>query len=64
MSTLLSKQPITKKWSEQVWTEKYRPKKIENCILPQRIRDMFADSQIGDNYLFGGLHGTDRRAHV
>lgn len=27
---------------EFLWTEKYRPKKIEDCILPQEMKDTFA----------------------
>ena len=27
--------------SDFIWVEKYRPKKIEECILPQGIKDTF-----------------------
>ena len=27
--------------SDFIWVEKYRPKKIEDCILPQGIKDTF-----------------------
>lgn len=49
-----------KKRSEMVWTEKYRPKKIEDAILPQRIRQLFENGEIGDNYLFGGTAGLGK----
>lgn len=49
-----------KKYSEVVWTEKYRPTKLEHALLPERIRNTFKDNQIGDNYLFSGVPGTGK----
>ena len=51
---------MSQKYSEKIWTEKYRPKKIDSAIMPQRIRSLFIGGQIGDNYLFGGSPGTGK----
>ena len=29
--------------SDFIWVEKYRPKKIEECILPENIKKTFRD---------------------
>ena len=46
-----------------LWSEKYRPKKIEDCILPESMKAFFkaqvAEGQI-QNMLFCGSHGTGK----
>ena len=41
-----------------LWTEKYRPKKIEDCILPERLKKPFQEyvnqSSIPNLLLAGG----------
>ena len=49
--------------SEFLWVEKYRPQKIEDCILPSRIKDTF--QQIVDqgnvpNLLLSGTAGIGK----
>ena len=39
--------------------EKYRPKKIEDMILPQRILKHF-ENGISKNYIFHGEYGTGK----
>lgn len=42
---------------ETIWTEKYRPKTVEDCILPKRIKSQFAniaqDNEIPNMLLYG-----------
>lgn len=40
-------------------TEKYRPKKLEDMILPDRIKSIFKNG-ITDNYIFYGHFGTGK----
>jgi DNA polymerase III delta prime subunit len=46
--------------SELLWTEKYRPKKVKDVILPKRLQNIFSEDGIGYNYLFGGPAGTGK----
>lgn len=46
-----------------LWVEKYRPRKIEDCILPQNLRDYFAklrDNGEVPNLLLAGTQGTGK----
>lgn len=46
-----------------VWEQKYRPKTIDDTILPQHIKDTIKDViKSGDipNYLFSGTHGIGK----
>lgn len=42
-----------------VIAEKYRPKKIEDIILPSRIKNMFKNG-LNENYIFYGHYGTGK----
>jgi len=49
--------------NESIWTEKYRPEKVESIILPERIKSQFEDIVKGDeipNMLFYGSSGTGK----
>lgn len=49
--------------SELLWIEKYRPKEISDCILPNRIKDALtkmADGGIIQNYAAVGLQGSGK----
>lgn len=50
--------------SEQfVWVEKYRPKTIDDCILPEELKDLFkAHVALGEfpNFLFTGTAGVGK----
>lgn len=51
------------KGDEFIWTEKYRPRKIEDCILPQEMKDVFLDYvKNGEipNLLFAGTAGVGK----
>lgn len=46
-----------------IWTEKYRPKTIEDCILPQSLKTMFQQYvEVGElpNFLFFGTAGCGK----
>jgi DNA polymerase III delta prime subunit len=46
-----------------IWTEKYRPRKIDDCILPKDLKEYFAGViKSGDiqNMLFSGSAGTGK----
>jgi DNA polymerase III delta prime subunit len=48
---------------DYLWTEKYRPQKIDDCILPESIKNMFRqqrDSGTVQNMLLFGTHGTGK----
>ena len=48
---------------ELVWTEKYRPKKVEDCILPDRIKSNFLEFVKSGNFpnlLLTGTAGTGK----
>lgn len=51
---------MAKKYSEILWVEKYRPKKIKDIIVPDRIRHRFEEGEIGANLLFGGTAGIGK----
>lgn len=38
--------------ANSVFYEKYRPKNLENLVLPERIKRLFSDPEITHNYLF------------
>ena len=46
-----------------LWSEKYRPKRVKDCILPDNMKDFFSaqvrEGQI-QNMLFCGSHGTGK----
>lgn len=49
--------------NEYVWAQKYRPKHIKDCILPQYIKSMAEEIiKTGDigNYIFSGPPGTGK----
>ncbi len=37
------------KYQEKLWVEKYRPKKIDDCILPNEIKSLFKDFVSNDS---------------
>ncbi len=43
-----------------LWWEKYRPKKIEDIILPERIKNIFKNNELTSNYIFYGNYGTGK----
>lgn len=49
--------------NEYIWSQKYRPKNIEDCILPAKTKKYFqeqiAQGQL-QNMLFTGSHGTGK----
>lgn len=48
---------------DNLWVEKYRPKTIGECILPQRIKDIFngiKESGVIPNLLLSGSAGTGK----
>lgn len=52
-----------KKSSQMLWVESYRPKKIQDCILPEDIKKFFqaqADSGDVQNMLLSGGHGVGK----
>lgn len=51
---------MQKKLSEIIWSEKYRPQKVEHLILPERLRNRFIGNEIGQSLLFGGPAGTGK----
>ena len=49
--------------SDFLWVEKYRPQKIEDCILPKRIKDTFqeiVDQGNVPNLLLSGTAGIGK----
>ncbi len=49
--------------SEFLWVEKYRPKTIEDCILPQSVKDVFSkfvDKGEIPNLLLAGPPGVGK----
>ncbi len=44
----------------ELFTEKYRPKKLEQMILPERIRKSIGDGVLHQNYLFYGSPGLGK----
>ncbi len=40
--------------------EKWRPKSIEDCILPERIKNHFKNGEITKNFIFHGNYGTGK----
>jgi len=49
--------------SEMIWVEKYRPVKIEDCILPQEYKVLFQQiAKSGDilNFIFSGTPGIGK----
>jgi DNA polymerase III delta prime subunit len=49
--------------TEQLWVEKYRPKKIEDCILPKELKQTFqsfVDKGQLDNMLLAGSAGLGK----
>tara|TARA_R100000458_G_scaffold59639_1_gene70901 strand:+ start:6884 stop:7831 length:948 start_codon:yes stop_codon:yes gene_type:complete len=54
---------MTSNTKEYLWVEKYRPKKIDDCILPQNIKDTFkqmVDSGEAQNLLLAGGAGCGK----
>lgn len=45
--------------ANELWTEKYRPQNLKDCILPSRIKSMFDDG-VQMNYLFHGSAGIGK----
>jgi len=45
---------------QELFTEKYRPKNLEQMILPSRIRKSIADGALHQNYLFYGSPGLGK----
>lgn len=48
---------------ETIWTEKYRPDRVEDCILPDRIKSQFTNIATDDeipNMLFYGSSGVGK----
>lgn len=48
---------------EFIWAEKYRPKTIGECILPERMKDVFqkyVDDKSIPNMIFSGTSGTGK----
>jgi DNA polymerase III delta prime subunit len=48
---------------EFIWAEKYRPKRIEECILPQSTKELFQsyiDNKNIPNLLLSGQHGSGK----
>lgn len=45
---------------EDLFTEKYRPKTLEQMILPSRIRSTFTEGILHQNYLFYGPAGVGK----
>lgn len=48
---------------EFLWFEKYRPRTIEDCVLPNRLKDMFKQSLVSgelQNMLFSGTAGIGK----
>lgn len=46
-----------------LWTEQYRPQTIDDCILPNSIKNLFRqqrDTGIVTNMLLTGSHGTGK----
>lgn len=43
-----------------LWWEKYRPKTIEEIILPERIKNTFKEEELSNNYIFYGNYGTGK----
>lgn len=57
---IMETQPSTK---EFLWVEKYRPKKIEDCILPSRIKNTFQsyiDTKQIPNLMLAGSAGVGK----
>lgn len=48
------------KLSEIVWVEKYRPRRIQDLILPTRLMNMFVDLKLDGHYLFSGTSGLGK----
>lgn len=51
--------------SEQLFINRFEPKNINNFVIPQRIKDLFVDSnneekELSGNYLFHGSHGVGK----
>lgn len=48
---------------ESLWEEKYRPRTVDDCILPQRLKDMFngyiSDNEI-PNMMLSGTQGSGK----
>lgn len=51
---------ITTKAVNELWTETYRPKTLNDICLPKRIKDMFVNDDIIQNYIFYGHQGTGK----
>ena len=50
--------------SDYLWVEKYRPRKIEDCILSQDIKETFSQflsQKEIPNLLLSGTAGTDQQ---
>jgi len=45
---------------QELFTEKYRPKTLEQMILPERIRKSIGDGSLHQNYLFYGSPGLGK----
>ena len=45
---------------QELFTEKYRPKNLEQMILPERIRKIVGDGALHQNYLFYGSPGLGK----
>lgn len=50
---------MSKQFSELIWVEKYRPKKLEHILLPQRIKERFK-KELGAHLLLGGSSGLGK----
>jgi replication factor C small subunit len=46
--------------SQQLFTEKYRPKTLEQMILPLRVRQSIGNGELHQNYLFTGSPGLGK----
>lgn len=49
-----------KKLSDISWVQKYRPTSLKHIILPKRLRQQFADGQLGGHLLFAGTSGLGK----
>lgn len=45
--------------NDLIWVEKYRPRTLQDIMLPQRIKDKFKDGCYG-NFLFVGIQGCGK----
>lgn len=49
---------MASKLAKQLWTEKYRPKTLEETLLPRRVRELLKGEP--KNYLLTGTQGTGK----